>query len=126
MVTRELGLELNRKKTLIRNVAEGFPFLGVFVTPHAEFVGTRAKSNFAGAIAEFTRRHPPGGEVPSRAELERFRSAANSYLGLMGRSDSYRLRQKLAASSASAFPAFAVADGYAKIVLPAIPPVQNP
>ena len=42
-LVERLGCQLNHQKTHIGNIADGVEFLGVYITPYAEYVGKRTK-----------------------------------------------------------------------------------
>lgn len=88
----ELKLELHPKKILLRPVRDGFPFLGGYVKPNRTYVGNRTKGNFSEAVAKWNRLARPEGLPES--DRPAFLASVNSYLGLLGHFDAYRLKKK--------------------------------
>ncbi len=84
---KNLGLGLHPKKIYLQDCCHGFPFLGVFIKPYRIYVGKRIKAGIYRHVQQAAK-----GEITDPAFF-------NSYLGMMKRYDSYRLRQKIMAST---------------------------
>jgi len=89
-LSRERLLDLHPKKIRLQHYAKGLPFLGVYILPGRVYPGSRVRANFAAAID----RHNAvvADRPPTRDEVYAFRSSINSYLGILGHSDSWRFR----------------------------------
>ena len=89
-LARERLLELHQGKTRLQHHSRGVPFLGSFILPGRVYPGARLRANFAASVD----RHNAVvlAAQPDRAAREAFRSSMNSYLGILGHSDSWRFR----------------------------------
>ena len=83
-------LDLHPRKTRLQHCAKGVPFLGVYILPGRVYPGTRVRANFTASMVLHNAvvEHRP----PTSAEVTAFRSSANSYLGILGHSESWRFR----------------------------------
>ncbi len=88
---KELDLKLHPKKIYLQPISHGCKFLGTIVKPRRIYVGARIKANFYQAI----KKAAAGGETTTNLPLGSETAAFNSYLGLMKKYQSYRLRRKM-------------------------------
>ena len=82
---QELGLRVNRDKTIIYDVRHGVPFLGCFLKPWRTYVGNSSWRRMKRHLLH----------EAEHAGVLRLRSCVNSYLGLLRHVNSYRLTQRL-------------------------------
>lgn len=92
-LSKELHLKLSPSKQYLQPVSKGCRFLGVMIRPGRTLVSRRTVSNFRRTIDSMnllTEDHKP-----DMKEMRDFRSSVNSYLGIMGHYDSFRVRKKI-------------------------------
>ena len=93
---KTLKLTLHPKKIYFQHVGKGVSFIGAFIKPHRLYVHNRTKMNFIKAIEasniEFKQ------QLQSFEALRSFVSRINSYLGLLSKFQSFRLRNKILSS----------------------------
>lgn len=114
---KRLFLNLHPRKTYLQHFSKGVGFLGTVVKPHRIYVKNRIKGNFYRKIQywnNFIREKRRLG----KEELKEFLSGMNSYLGLMKRLRTYKLRKKMIREDLSAY--FGnyvhISGGYGKLV----------
>lgn len=132
----ELGLELHSNKTVMQRCTQGVDYLGTVVFPSHRLTRQRSVRAFKRRIAWFNalvfggpdsianamdtggwqawlQRHDalvaPG--VPSAALLQRMLSTINSYYGVFGHSDTWRLRKHIYEIELGRLRAFFLPDG---------------
>lgn len=89
-----LRLQLHPNKIMLRTVRDGFPFLGGYVKPYRTYLGNRTKGNFSERAAQWNALAGKGGLPDSLRPA--FLASVNSYLGLLGHFDAFRIRKKYA------------------------------
>jgi len=110
-----LSLKLHPKKIYLQHFSKGVNFLGVFIKPHRVLAGKRVKRNFYNRVYEemFIL-----GDMDltfynhkdvDKATIE-FRQLVNSYLGILGQSDSYVIRKGVVELIVDRFKGAFVAD----------------
>ena len=103
-----LDLEVNAKKTRIRNVLDGVRFLGQFILPHSSHV-------ISGTFRRM--RQKRDALVVSSPSPVRLRDCMNSWLGVMGHTDSFRKRASFCLPVTDVPMAGTFDDGYRKMSL---------
>ncbi|MEI6388030.1 MAG: RNA-directed DNA polymerase [Spirochaetota bacterium] len=98
-LSRERLLDLHPRKIRLQRHERGVPFLGSFILPGRVYPGTRLQANFAASIE--LHNAVVQDMPPIRAERDAFRSSMNSYLGILGHSNSWRFRTGLLRSRLS-------------------------
>jgi hypothetical protein len=78
-------LTLHPDKRYLQPISRGVPFLGVVIYPDHVRVGKRIRRNFQNALIQLNKKVP---------EASAYQSCVNSYLGLLARYPTYRLRRK--------------------------------
>jgi len=97
----ELKLVLHPKKVYFQQYKKGIVFLGAIIKPNRIYIANRTKGNFYATIKKYNSMVRK--KKPSNAEIERFLSSINSYLGMMKHWKTYNLRKKIIAKSISAY-----------------------
>lgn len=92
-LSEKLRLTLHPDKVLLREIGDGFPFLGGYVKPRRTYVGNRTKSNFAAVVRKWN--GIAGEEGLPESETPAFLASVNAYLGLLGHFDAYCLKKKV-------------------------------
>lgn len=82
----ELGLNLQRGKTIISDVRQGVSFVGAFLRPGRSYVDNRSLRNMRKKLGELE------ANLPDAVHLS---YALNSYLGVLGHYNSYRIARKV-------------------------------
>jgi len=116
-------LEINEKlilhpyKTKIKHYKTGFLFLGAVIKPYRNYIGNRVKGNFYQAIEKQNR--IADNRAPTSEEKKRVISCINSYLGILKRHKSYRIRKQMIESRLAAGwrNLIFAGGGYKKVVL---------
>jgi len=90
----ELGLTLHPKKIYMQYYKKGVYFLGVFIKPYRIYIGRKTKQNFYSKIRIWNEAEKEEG-IMSDEKRGKFIACANSYLGIMGHYDTYRLRKNI-------------------------------
>lgn len=80
----KLDIMLHPNKIYLQYYKKGVQFLGTFIKPYCKYIGKRAKGNFFVKIYLST-------TIPQ----EKFIAVANSYLGMMGHYNTFKLRKKM-------------------------------
>ena len=88
---RELRLKLSEKKVALQRVRHGVKFLGVVVEPGHVNVSRRTVGRFYGAVRRVSAQARDHRQ--SKAEMQRSVASINSYLGLLGHWDTFRVRR---------------------------------
>jgi len=110
----ELLLELHPKKVHLQHINNGVMFLGAFIKPYRIYIRNKTKTSFYKKIQEFNAVLEKGeGEVASSVETgfvgtvetrgiktvdknhRKLVACINSYLGMMGHFNTYKLRKKM-------------------------------
>jgi retron-type reverse transcriptase len=93
---QELGLVLHPKKIYLQKCDKGVAYLGAVIKPGRIYMGKRIKANFYDAIKKHNLRLEKLGEgKPDVLTRQSFQSSMNSYLGIMGHHNTYRLRKSM-------------------------------
>jgi len=94
-----LKLEVHPLKVYLQPVSRGGKFLGVFLKPHRIYIANRTKGKFYAALRRWGRLLvvDHGNE-----QIQKLVAVLNSYLGLMGHWNTWRLRRRMVTSQ---FPA---------------------
>ena len=90
---RHLGLHLNLDKTKLTEVKKGVTFLGIHLKPYRRYVKTQSLQRMRQHVSEMER--VDEGSLNSEAVQERLLAKANSMLGVLNHTRSYRLRCNL-------------------------------
>ena len=86
-------LTLHPNKTKIKHYKSGFLFLGAVIKPYRLYIANRVNGNFYQALEKqnkIIRNHKPTDE-----EKSQFISSMNSYLGIMKRYKTYKIRKQM-------------------------------
>lgn len=112
----ELGLDLHPKKVYLQHYTKGVKFIGAVIKPYRLYVQNRTKSNVYKSIVGYN--EIVNVRRPSVPEVDRFISSINSYFGLMGHFNTYKLRKKIFRANISGYWYNHVysSGGYAKLV----------
>ena len=110
-------LILHPNKTKINHHRSGFLFLGAVIKPYRLYIANRVKGNFYQALEKqnkIIRDHKP-----SEEEKKQFISSINSYLGIMRRYKTYKIRKQMIKNQLSAWwwNLVLAKGGYQKFVL---------
>jgi RNA-directed DNA polymerase len=89
LVTR-LKLSLHPRKIIVKKFNQGIDFLGYVVLPHHTILRTKTRRRMFERLKE-----KAGGYRDGRMSLESLDKSLQSYLGLLGHADSYKLGNKL-------------------------------
>lgn len=113
-----LRLQLHPKKIMLRSVRDGFPFLGGYVKPYRTYLGNRTKGNFSERAAHWNAL--AGKEGLPESLRPAFLASVNSYLGLFGHFDAFRIRKKYATEriSPETRKGFRIGKRFLKLSLP--------
>lgn len=102
---RELGLHLNMAKSKLTEVHQGVTFLGVHIKPYRRYVKRRTLQRIRHQVEEMT--HISSQRLEHEDVRHRLISSANSMLGILNHTASYRLRKGLFPT----YPMYLFADG---------------
>jgi len=91
----ELFLELHPKKIYLQNYKIGVRFLGVFIKPYRIYIRNQTKGNFLNKIKYWNQMIKKTAETFTDEWQGKFLSSLNSYLGLIGTFNTYKLRHKI-------------------------------
>ena len=124
-------LTLHPDKITIRNIKDGFFFLGAIIKPYRTYIGNRTKENFYKSIERWNKSFrsrpvslfssswaPPCVILSlSKDLLNKFLSSINSYLGITKQFSTYHLRKKVLLEKilANVWNYFYINWGYARI-----------
>jgi len=115
----ELFLELHPKKIYLQHFQRGVSFLGAVLKPYRMYIRNRTKGNFYRKIQYWNQLLADGRKGFSKENQRKFVASTNSYLGIIGRFNTYGLRRKMLPEcpSPELKKIFSAADGYSKIIL---------
>ena len=82
---KKLGLEINRGKTVIRDVRQGVEFLGAYLKPRRKYISNSTRKRIESKVAV----------IPLDISHTKFRSMVNSFLGILSHYRSYKIRKHL-------------------------------
>ena len=102
---RELGLHLNLAKTKLTEARQGVSFLGVHLKPYRRYVKRRTMGRIRGQVSRM--REVSQTELARDEVRQHLLSSANSFLGVLGHTASYKLRRELFGS----YPMYVFAHG---------------
>jgi hypothetical protein len=113
-----LLLELHPKKIYLQSTEHGVSFLGAFIKHHRKYILNKTKGNFYKKIQEWNGLLIKD-EVGFVDKYKRnFISSTNSYLGMLGQHNTYKLRERILTQNIS--PNFKkiikILDGFDKII----------
>ena len=89
-----LDLDLHPKKIYLQYYFLGVKFLGAYIKPYRIYINKRTKGNFYAKIRKWNKLIENRGNL-RKEELEEFIATVNSYLGMMGHYNTYKLRKKM-------------------------------
>lgn len=98
-----LLLNLHPKKIYLQHYSKGVSFLGAIIKPYRIYIKNRTKGNFYRKI-KFWNNLWQKGEKVKREDFKKFISSINSYLGIIGHYQTYKLRKKLIKQNISSLP----------------------
>lgn len=109
---RELGLTLHPNKIYLQRYEKGVAYLGALIKPGRVYVGRRTKANFYRSIQEHNHLLAVfGQDKPDILARQSFQSSMNSYLGIMGHHNTYRLRKTMVSKNLVGWWRFAYVNG---------------
>ena len=112
----ELKLTLHPKKIHLQHYKKGVLFLGNVIMPNRIYTRNRTIGNFYDTIAKWNILIRKNKKL-TRAELDKFISSMNSYLGIMKHYKTYKIRKKMLKNlSAWIFNQVYISNGYCKLV----------
>ena len=91
----ELFLEVHPKKIYLQHFSKGVKFLGTFIKPYRIYIGQQTKANFYNTIQKWNNFLKKQNLKLEEVEENLFLASMNSYLGLLRKRKTYRLRQKM-------------------------------
>lgn len=89
-----LELQVHPKKIYLQHYRKGVAFLGGFVKPYRVYVGNRTKNNFWHFIQKINILFKKQCQNIEENKLLEIRAAFNSYLGILSKFNTYKLRVK--------------------------------
>jgi hypothetical protein len=89
-----LSLELHPKKIYLQHYSKGVRFLGAVIKPYRIYIGNQTKKSFC-KKTEYWNEFLIENHNMSKKDLDMFLSSENSYLGIIKRYSTYRLRKKI-------------------------------
>jgi len=90
-----LALDLHEKKTYLQHFSKGVKFLGTFIKPHRTYIENRSKGNFYSKIRECNLLLKKQNNELNKEQIKSIVAGINSYLGLLGHYQTYKLRKKI-------------------------------
>ena len=94
-LSERLNLDLHEKKIYLQHFSKGVKFLGAVIKPYRIYIANRTKGNFYKKIQYWNNFLAANQDKISREDMGRFLASMNSYLGIMGQYDTYKLRKKM-------------------------------
>jgi hypothetical protein len=88
-----LGLHLNLAKTKLTEVRQGVTFLGIHIKPHRRYVKRRTLQRMRQQVRAMEAVSPES--LASKETRQRLLASANSMLGILNHTRSFRLRKAL-------------------------------
>ena len=88
-------LEIHPKKIYLQHFSKGVKFLGAFIKPYRIYIGNRTKGNFYDKMRYWNSFLIERNFNLKEEDLNLFLASTNSYLGLLQKSKTYRLRKKI-------------------------------
>lgn len=88
----QLRLRLHPKKIYVQPARNGLLYVGAYIQPSRTYIGNRTRGRFVNCIRHYNKIAENGLAL---ANLERFASSINSYLGLMRHYKTYNIRHRL-------------------------------
>jgi len=89
-----LSLELHPKKIYLQHYSKGARFLGAIIKPYRLYIANQTKKNFC-QKTEYWNDFLMENRSIGKKDLDKFLSSENSYLGIIKRYSTYRLRKKI-------------------------------
>jgi hypothetical protein len=93
-MTMEIGLRLHPKKSVLKSINDGVPFLGHIIKPNRNYISNRTKNNFYKAIQEINSKMAVIVQFTWQ-QLCDMRAIMNSYLGIVKHANSFNLRKAM-------------------------------
>jgi hypothetical protein len=92
----QLKLDLHPNKIYLQHYSKGVQFLGSYIKPYRIYVKNSTKGRFYKALKTLNTIFESKSEIEiGKQELQQFASAVNSYLGLLGQYNTYKLRKMM-------------------------------
>lgn len=91
-LAEQLQLRLHPKKIYVQPVRNGLLYVGAYIQPGRTYIGNRTRGRFVDCIRHYNQLVEEGLAL---ANLEKFVSSVNSYLGLMRHYKTYNIRHRL-------------------------------
>ena len=98
----ELSLELHSKKIYLQHFSKGVPFLGTVIKPYRIYIRNQTKGNFYKKIRHWNNFFKKERNL-TKEDFGKFLASMNSYLGIMGQYNTYKLRKKMLTENLSAY-----------------------
>ena len=98
-----LFLELHPKKIYLQHFSKGVNFLGAIIKPYRIYIRNRTKGNFYKKIQYWNNFLKEKQYILNKKDLSQFLSSINSYLGMLQRYNTYKLRKKMLLQNLSAY-----------------------
>jgi hypothetical protein len=89
-----LGLEIHPNKIYLQHYVKGVEFLGAFIKPNRVYAGSRIKGNFIAFIVSINNILEEKTCILGKDEIMKIRATFNSYLGLLSKFNTFKLRVK--------------------------------
>lgn len=86
-------MQLHPKKIYLQHYLKGFLFLGQYIKPYRSYISNRTKSNFNKSIIQINKKLRETETIPWHT-MKDIQAALNSYLGVLGHSNSFSLTKK--------------------------------
>ncbi len=93
-MTQKIGLRLHPRKSVLRPIKEGVPFLGHIIKPYRNYISNRTKNNFYKSILEINTKMAVNTHFTWQ-QLCDMRAVLNSYLGILKHANSFNLRKAM-------------------------------
>ena len=113
-----LELNIHPKKIYLQHYRKGVLFLGAFVKPYRVYSGSRLKTNFLKSIYKINNIFKKQGSSITKEQLMEIRTILNSYLGLLSKFNTYKLRVSgLKRLNESFYEIFDVSEDCRKVII---------
>ena len=96
-------LELHPNKVYLQHFSKGVNFLGAIIKPYRIYIRNRTKGNFYKKIKYWNNLLEEKENKLSKEEVRKFLSCVNSYLGIMKRYKTRKIRRKMLAKNLSIY-----------------------
>ena len=114
----ELFLELHSKKIYLQHFFKGVNFLGTVIKPYRIYIGNRTKGSFYKKIEHWNNFFEKERNL-TKEDFRKFLASMNSYLGIIGQYNTYKLRQKMLIQNLPAYfwNHIYISNNYSKLAL---------